>query len=373
MRWLTDAVSSGAQGPGAPREVVRPPGVAEDCVVRMFRVPPEGAGIRLDVFLSNSLRNTSRTRAKLIAERSAYAPDGRALKASERLRAEDHVVLWRPPVDDVDPELELPRVHEDPHLWALNKPPNLTVHPTARHYKATVTKMLAAAHPGQHLGLIHRIDRETSGVLLVARSAAAERAFKRAFEGLPPLGEPRRRSSDSDAPRARRIEKIYLAVCWGTPPDGLVDRPLQADLDNPLRVKMRVAPPGTGLSAQTELQTLDRCAGYSLVRCSLLTGRQHQIRVHLASLGCAVVGDKLYGPDDRLLARAADGELTDEDLVRLELPRHALHAARYRMEHAVTGGPLDVFAPLAPDLVEFWKKVSGREPPAEALASAASS
>jgi len=364
---------SGAPGPGARRvEVVRPPGVAEDGVVRMLRVPPEGAGVRLDVFLSNSLRNTSRTRAKLIAENSAYAPDGRSLKASERLRAEEHVVLWRPPVDDVDPELELPRVHEDPHLWALNKPPNITVHPTARHYKATVTRMLAAAYPGQHLGLIHRIDRETSGVLLVARSPDAERAFKRAFEGLPPLGAPRRTGNGEPA-RARQIEKVYFAVCWGAPPDGLVDRPLQADPDNPLRVKMRLASPGTGLSAQTEFRALDRCDGYSLVRCNLLTGRQHQIRVHLSSLGCPVVGDKLYGPDDRLLARAADGELTDEDLVRLELPRHALHAARYRMEHAVTGSPLDVVAPLAPDLAEFWKKVSGREPPPEALSSAPTS
>jgi 23S rRNA pseudouridine1911/1915/1917 synthase len=358
MRWLMDV------------PVVRPPGVAEDCVVRMFRVPPEGAGVRLDVFLSSSLRNTSRTRAKLIAERCAYAPDGRALKASERLRSEDHVVLWRPRIDDVDPALELPLVHEDAHLWALDKPPNLTVHPTARHYNATVTKMLAAAYPGQHLGLIHRIDRETSGVLLVARSADAERAFKRAFEGLPrlsaarPRADERRRKSDPvDALRARRIEKTYLAICWGAPPDGLVDRPLEADTDNPLRVKMRLARPGTGLSAQTELCTLDRCDGYSLLRCNLLTGRQHQIRVHLASLGCPVVGDNLYGPDDRLLARAADGELTDEDLVRLELPRHALHAARYRMDHAVTGEPLDVVAPLAADLAQFWKKVSGREPP----------
>jgi 23S rRNA pseudouridine1911/1915/1917 synthase len=77
-----------------------------------------------------------------------------------------------------------------------------------------------------------------------------------------------------------------------------------------------------------------------------------------------VVGDKLYGPDDRLLARGADGELTEDDLARLELPRHALHAARYRMAHAVTGDPLEVFAPLAPDLAEFWRKVSGRDPPA---------
>ena len=93
---------------------------------------------------------------------------------------------------------------------------------------------------------------------------------------------------------------------------------------------------------------------YALVRCELLTGRQHQIRVHLAAVGCPVVGDKLYGPDERLLARAADRELTADDHVRLELPRHALHAHRYRLPHAVTGEPLELVSPMPADLVAFW-------------------
>lgn len=346
--------------------VARPPGVTPEAVVRVLRVPPEDAGSRLDVFLSNSLRNTSRTRAKLIAERCAYDVEGRSLKPSERLRAEERVVLWRPPVDDVDPDLELCFVHEDPHLLALDKPPNLAVHPTARHYHATVTRLLATAHPGQHRGLIHRIDRETSGVLLVAKSADSERAFKRMFEGLPPTAARGSREASGAVARVRRVEKTYLAICWGEAPEGRIELPLEPDPDNPLRVKMRVAKPDRGLSAITEVERLDRCEGYSLVRCALHTGRQHQIRVHLAAHGTPVVGDKLYGPDDRLLARGADGELTEEDLRKLELPRHALHAFRYRMEHAVTGEPLSVVAPLAPDLAEFWKKVSGREPPCEA-------
>ena len=94
------------------------------------------------------------------------------------------------------------------------------------------------------------------------------------------------------------------------------------------------------------------CAGrdYALVRCELETGRQHQIRIHLASLGTPIVGDKLYGPDDACFARGADGELTEADLVMLELPRHALHAARMTMAHPVTGAPLIMEAPLPPDL-----------------------
>jgi 23S rRNA pseudouridine1911/1915/1917 synthase len=92
---------------------------------------------------------------------------------------------------------------------------------------------------------------------------------------------------------------------------------------------------------------------------ALHTGRQHQIRLHLAALGCPVVGDKLYGPDERLLARAADGELTEEDLVRLEHPRQLLHAERYDFTHPMTGEPLGLVAPLPQDMTDFWQSRGG--------------
>ena len=355
---------------GTPRwldgtDVTRPPGVPDDFVVRVLRVPPEGAGVRLDVFLSGALRNTSRTRAKLIAEHSAFCPSGRRRKASERVRAEDRIALWRRPVDDVDPEIDLPVLYEDDHLLVLDKPANLTVHPTARHHNATVTKILAQRYPDQFRSLIHRLDKETSGVLLVAKSTEAERAFKMRFEGIVPAvpRPPRHRGRSEPAPRQRMVDKEYYAICWGALESGLIDAPIEPDPDNPLRVKMRLAAPGQGLEARTEVTVLARCEGYTLARCFLFTGRQHQIRLHLASRGCPVVGDKLYGPDDRLLARGADGELTDEDRELLELPRHALHAFRYRLEHAVTGQPLDLVSPMPADLASFWESVSGFQPP----------
>jgi 23S rRNA pseudouridine1911/1915/1917 synthase len=107
------------------------------------------------------------------------------------------------------------------------------------------------------------------------------------------------------------------------------------------------------------LRVLDQTDGYALVECELLTGRQHQIRIHLAAGGTPVVGDKLYGPDERLHARGADGLLTDEEWLLLELPRQALHAARYELSHAITWAPLDIRAPLPQDLREFWQRVSG--------------
>jgi 23S rRNA pseudouridine1911/1915/1917 synthase len=96
---------------------------------------------------------------------------------------------------------------------------------------------------------------------------------------------------------------------------------------------------------------------YALVRCTLETGRQHQIRLHLASLGAPVVGDKLCGPDETAFARGADGELTPDDLARLELPRHALHAARLALPHPITGAPLVLEAPLPADIADFWESL----------------
>lgn len=327
----------------------RPADVAPLAVVRVFRVPPEAAGTRVDVFLSSQLRNTSRTRAKLIADHSAYTIDGRKLSPSDRVKGDDHLAIWRLPPDEADKPAELPVVYRDAHLLAIDKPPMLAVHPTARHHNATVIKLLEARYPGQFFSLIHRIDRETSGVLLCGLSRSADRAFKRLIEDRS-IANSRGGACGPDAPA---IRKTYLAITWGVPPSGIIDLPLVRDPENPLRVKMRVQ--SGGLESRTDVTVIEVKGTYALVRCELLTGRQHQIRVHLAALGCPIVGDKLYGPDERILARAADRVLTDDDRLRLELPRHALHAHRYRLPHAVTGEELDLVSPLPADLATFWE------------------
>ena len=339
------------------RKLVRPPGIPDDAILRIVRVPPESAGKRVDVFLQAQLRNTSRTRSRSIIDKSGYTLDGRKLRASDRVRSEDRVVLWRPPLDEKDAAADLPILYEDDHLLVVDKPPLMAVHPTARHHHMTVIKLLEVERPGQFLSLIHRLDRETSGVLMLAKTRESDRAFKKSLEDRSlALADGRRARHRQSAP----IEKTYLAITWGIPENGTIDLPLEPDVDNPLRVKMRTCAPGTGLESHTIVNVHESRADYALVECRLLTGRQHQIRVHLAAVGCPVVGDKLYGPDDRMLARAADHELTNEDLQKLEMPRQALHNHRYCLDHAMTGERLELESPLADDLASFWDAIDVR-------------
>ncbi len=333
----------------------RPAEVAEDAILRTLRVPPESEGMRLDRFLTTQLRSTSRTRAQEIITVSAFSWDGRRMRASERVRSEQVIVLWRPALNEEPPPSELKFLYEDEHLLVVDKPPLMTVHPTARHHKHTVIKHLTEQRPTESLTLIHRLDRETSGVLLVARSKEADREFKM---GIEKRARAAARAAERGDPIERASDKTYLAITWGIPENGLITEPLVSD-PSPLRVKMCVTSPGEGLAARTGVTVLESKGGYALVRCDLHTGRQHQIRVHLAHVGCPIVGDKLYGPDEKLLARGADRELTEDDLLELELPRHALHAAEYRVLHPFSGEQLEFSSPLPRDLQEFWRTKGG--------------
>jgi 23S rRNA pseudouridine1911/1915/1917 synthase len=331
-------------------EPPRPEGVAPDAILRVIRVPPESHGLRLDRFLATQLRATSRTRAALIIEHSAFSFAGRRLKPSERVKGEDRIALWRPALDEAPPPHAITTIYEDEHLLVVNKPPLMTVHPTARHNRHTVIRSLQAERPDQFLSLIHRLDRETSGILMLAKSVEADRLFKGQLEKR---AKAEARAAQRGDPLPQRCDKVYLAITWGIPKACLVNEALSAD-PSPLRVKMRIAPPGEGLASRTGVEVLDTRDKYALVRLELYTGRQHQIRVHLAHLGTPIVGDKLYGPDEMFLARSADNELTDEDLRILELPRQALHSTYYRMSHPYTGKDIDFEAPLPDDLGDFW-------------------
>jgi 23S rRNA pseudouridine1911/1915/1917 synthase len=330
---------------------VRPPkpdAVADGSVVTVFRVPPEVAGQRVDVFVQSQLHRTSRTRAQAIVRASAYDGTGRKLGPNDRVRPQQEILLWRAPWDETPVPTVVPVIYEDEHLLAVDKPAMLPVHPTARYHKNTLIKVLQAERPdAAFLSLGHRLDRETSGVMIVVKTRACDRALKKQLQAR--VG----------------VEKTYIALTWGVPDRGdgarsfRCERSMELDLEGTLRVKMKLSDAPGALYAATVFEVVEVRRGasgaeYALVRCAIETGRQHQIRLHLASLGAPVVGDKLYGPDELAFARAADGELTPDDIARLELPRHALHAARLALPHPITGVPLVLEAPLPADIADFW-------------------
>jgi len=324
-----------------PSQFVRPAAVDPAAILTVVRVPREWEKWRLDRVVHATFSRMSRTRAQGVVRIGAYAPDGRKLRSNDRVRFGDVVLLYRPPFEEPDVPLGCPVLFEDDALLAIDKPAGLPVHPTARYHHNTVVSVLAKQRPTEFLALCHRIDRETSGVLLLAKSPEAERFVKRALE-----------SHDV-------VQKRYLALTWGAPNPsrGRIALPLALDETNRFRVKMRVARDDepTALTAATRYETLEKRAEYALVACDLETGRQHQIRAHLAAAGTPIVGDKLYGPDDELFGRGADGTLTDDDLARLELPRHALHAHRMTLPHPSRPSQrVEIVSPLPRDLEDFW-------------------
>jgi 23S rRNA pseudouridine1911/1915/1917 synthase len=312
----------------------------------IFFVPREAAGMRLDLFLTHELRRTSRNRTQDIIRNSAYSSDGRKLKPNDRVQSESKIVLWRAPWDETPVPTEVPILYEDEHLMAVDKPALLPVHPTARYHQNTLIMVLKRTFPEQWLSLGHRIDRETSGLLLVSKTPECDRALKRQLE------------------MRADITKVYTAITWGLPavptsPFRYVQN-LELDPHGTYNVEMRTT--NEGLFAATIFEVVEtkqrQMETYTKVRATLETGRQHQIRVHLQTLGAPIVGDKLYGPDPSAFARGADGELTLEDLTALELPRHALHATELSLSHPITGARLEIRAPIPADLEHFWMSLS---------------
>jgi 23S rRNA pseudouridine1911/1915/1917 synthase len=231
---------------------------------------------------------------------------------------------------------------EDETFIAIDKPAGLPIHTTAKYWRNTLVAVLRERFPGEALQVCHRLDRETSGVLLVARGPDASSLLKRAFE-------------------RRRVEKSYLALVHGGPAldEGTIDLPLKL-LDTPTHLMMGVVPLAEGgLPSLTRYQVLTRFSRHSLLACQPRTGRQHQIRVHLAALGHPIVGDKLYRASERQFMAFCDGGMTDELLAAFDgLPRHALHAHRLTFPHPRTGAPVTVESPLPDDLRAYVDEIS---------------
>ena len=308
-----------------------------------IRVPPECDGWRLDHFLKRRIGRLSRTRIQSIIETQIALP-GRRARPSAAVRAGETITLTRPAPDEPEVPRRFGVLLDDACVLAIDKPAGLPMHTTAKFWRNTLVALLRETYPDQHTEICHRLDRETSGVMLVARTPEAGTALKRAFQ-------------------RRTISKRYLALVKGQPPDaGVIDQPL-ALLDTPSRVMM--GPSERGLRAVTRFRVVRRFAEHALVEAVPETGRQHQIRVHLALAGTPLVGDKLYGAGERYFMQACDEGISPELLARFDgLPRHALHAASLTFPHPASGATITVESPLADDLVAYIAALAPRPTPA---------
>jgi len=253
------------------------------------------------------------------------------------------------PGDEGEPP-PIPVVHQDDALLVVDKPAGLALHPTARYFRSTLTWALAERHrnqEGQKPDPAHRLDRETSGLVACGRTPRDTRALKAAFA-------------------ARLVDKAYLALCEGAPPGEAfeIDRPLSVGTER-IKVKVRVDPEGApSLTSCSVLARYhdDTGAPLALIRCVPRTGRQHQLRAHLASIGCPLVGDKLYGPDQAIFLKLAesggapaplgtfDALLDARERTRLRLWRHALHASELTVPHPRSGQRARFSIPLPQDI-----------------------
>jgi 23S rRNA pseudouridine1911/1915/1917 synthase len=306
--------------------------VRPDTIEHEFLVEGECGGWRLDRFLCKKIPRLSRARLQRVIRGECWI-DGRAAKPSSTVTPGQRVTFRRPAPVEPEAPRELPLLHVDDAFYAFDKPAGIAMHPTAKYHYSTITSVLREKFPGEALQITHRLDLETSGVLLIARSYEAAVALKRAFA-------------------KRRVHKRYLAIVHGAL-DGevTVDAPLGL-AGGLVRVKMGVRTvEAGGLPSRTRFRPRARHGVYTTVDCWPETGRQHQIRAHLDHIGHPIVGDKLY-PDERVFADYQDHgwEAVAE---RLPLPRQALHAAELRFPHPTTGAEVIVESGLPADLRAF--------------------
>ena len=346
-----EAASVGSTG----RATSAPVETAPRGLIRL-EVEPGAAGERLDRYLARASADASlghsRTRLKALIEGGEVFVNGAAAREpSAKLSAGDRISLTPPPAEAsalVGEAMALDIRFEDDHLLILNKPAGLVVHPSAGHAKGTLVHALLA-HCGASLsgvggvkrpGIVHRLDKDTSGLIVVAKTDAAHRGLAALF---------------ADHGRTGALEREYLALVWGKMEKsaGTISAPIARHPKR--REKMAVAPAGRGRVAVTHWRLVKALGPVSLIACRLETGRTHQIRVHLAHIGHALLGDPVYGAAFKSKAT----RLPPKAQALLErLGRQALHAAKLGFVHPVTGRAL-AFESAPPD--DFLKLVKALE------------
>jgi 23S rRNA pseudouridine1911/1915/1917 synthase len=296
------------------------------------------AGWRLDRALADAVPTLSRERLKALIRSGAVEAGGKAVRdPALKVRGEEALRLAVPeptPAHNAPQDIPLKVLFEDEHLLVVDKPAGLVVHPAAGNFDGTLVNALLH-HCGGSLsgiggvarpGIVHRIDKDTSGLLVVAKSDVAHEGLARQFA-------------------AHSIDRRYFAIVSGVPKtaEGKVDAPLARSAKN--RKKIAIVEGSRGKRAVTHWHRLSVLSGAALVECRLETGRTHQVRVHMASIGHPLIGDPVYGR-----AGKTHGKLLKE----LQFHRQALHAAELGFTHPVTKLRLSFSSPMPPDMQELF-------------------
>lgn len=305
------------------------------------RLEPAHAGWRLDRALAAAVPTLSRERLKALIRSGAVEAAGKAVRdPATRVRGEEALRVAVPeptPALNEPQDIPLTVVFEDEHLLVVDKPAGLVVHPAAGNLDGTLVNALLH-HCGGSLsgiggvarpGIVHRIDKDTSGLLVVAKTDVAHEGLAKQFA-------------------AHSIDRRYLAIVSGLPKtsQGIVDAPLARSATN--RKKIAIVEGNRGKRAVTRWRRLDVLKDAALVECRLETGRTHQVRVHMASMGHPLIGDPVYGG-----AGKTHGKLLRE----LQFHRQALHAAELGFTHPVTKRRLSFSSPMPPDMQELFNRL----------------
>ncbi|NKB70686.1 MAG: RluA family pseudouridine synthase [Candidatus Latescibacteria bacterium] len=305
-----------------------------------LRIEPRDADQRLDIFLAERVEELSRSRVQRLIKEGAIQLNDKATRASHLLRPGDRINVEIPQAQPlaIEPEaIPLKILFEDEHLLVVDKAADMTVHPAPGAWTGTLVhallhhcRDLSGINGVLRPGIVHRLDRHTTGLLVVAKSDAAHRSL-------------------AEQLAQRRIERCYQALVWGHPEErGTIDAPI--DRHPKQRIKMAVLPGGR--TAVTHYQTLQRFAFTSLLELRLDTGRTHQIRVHLQHLGFPVFGDPLYGGRNQAGGIRAEWRRRANALLN-HIDRQALHAWRLAFIHPDSGQPLNFEAPLPDDFARL--------------------
>jgi 23S rRNA pseudouridine1911/1915/1917 synthase len=314
-----------------------------------FEVKPRTDGRRIDAYLASRFTDYSRSVIQRIIDAEAVLVNGRAVKASYKVRAGDQVKVWLPELPDTTPvpeDIPIDVVYEDEFLTVINKPPGMVTHPAKGNWKGTLVNALQFHYDSlstiagaDRPGIVHRLDRDTTGLLVVVKDELAHRRLALQFE-------------------LREIDKEYLAVVYGVPErdSDYIERAIGFHPLSREKMAIRGSEDG-GKPAVTFYEVIERFRGYALIRCKPRTGRTHQIRVHLNHIGHPIVADKAYSGRDRLILRdlldaapivPPSAGNVDADAVLID--RQALHAQALRFSHPMTGEEIRLTAPLPADM-----------------------